>query len=96
MALANLKISEAIDKKLAHKHGVSRSEVEQCFMNRTGKLLVDSREDHKTDPPTLWFLSRTNRGRCLKVVYIQNGPNITLKSAFEPNDDEMRIYARLG
>lgn len=54
------------------------------------------RARHKTNPPTLWFLSKTNQGRILKVVYIQHGSKIDLKSAFEPNADEFAIYAKHG
>lgn len=70
--------------------------MEQCFANRIGRLLEDQRARHKTHPPTLWFLSQTNRGRILKVVYIQNGQAIHLKSAFALNTDELAIYAKYG
>ncbi|MCZ8235243.1 MAG: ADP-ribosyl-(dinitrogen reductase) hydrolase [Inhella sp.] len=83
-------------KKLREKHGVDRREVEHCFMNRLGRLLEDKRARHKTNPPTLWFLSKTNQGRLLKIVYIQTGLAIDLKSAFEPNADEVAIYAKYG
>lgn len=82
--------------KLTHKHGVSRAEVEQCFFNVTGRLLTDVRAKHKSNPPTLWFLAPTNKGRLLKIVYIHNAPHIDLRSAFEPNAAEKEIYARHG
>lgn len=87
-----LTITDAVLKKLEHKHFVERKEVEQCFMNRSGPLLIDDREDHATTPPTLWFLARTNRNRLLKVVYIQHGPNIELKTCYEANASEIAIY----
>lgn len=94
--MQNLKITDAVAKKLKDKHGVDRREVEHCFVNRLGRLLEDRRARHKTNPPTLWFLSKTNQGRILKVVYIQVGPTIELKSAFEPNAEELAIYAKHG
>ena len=94
--MKNLKISDAVAKKLKEKHQVDRREVEQCSENRGGRLLEDRRARHKTQPPTLWFLSQTNRGRVLKVVYIQGGSVVELKSTFEPNADELAIYARHG
>lgn len=94
--MRNLKITEAVAKKLADKHRVDRKEVEQCFANRLGRLLEDKRARHKTHPPTLWFLSRTHQGRTLKIVCIQIGATIELKSAFEPNAEELAIYARHG
>ena len=39
---------------------------------RPGNLLIDNRALTRTNPPTLWFLSKTNQGRLLKIVYIQN------------------------
>ena len=92
----NLKISPDIQRKLSFKHSVTRLEVEQCFVNRSGRLLMDTREKHKTDPPTLWFLALTNQSRVLKIVYIQIGSTIHLKSAFSPNETEIKIYSRHG
>ncbi|PIT72042.1 ADP-ribosyl-(dinitrogen reductase) hydrolase [Limnohabitans sp. B9-3] len=92
----HLIISQGILRKLSIKHAVTRQEVEQCFVNRSGRLLMDTRERHKTDPPTLWFLALTNQSRILKIVYIQIGSTIYLKSAFSPNETEIEIYSRYG
>jgi hypothetical protein len=94
--MRNLIITTKTLDKLKSRHSVSRSEVEQCFSNRTGKLLTDNRELRKTNPPTLWFIAKTNKGRLLKVVYIQKGSEVNLKSAFDPNAVELGIYARHG
>lgn len=91
-----LKIAPGILVKLKDRHHVSRQEVEQCFQNRAGRLLVDDRALTKTNPPTLWFIATTNRGRSLKIVYIQRGASVDLKTAYEPNEDEARIYRRHG
>ncbi|MCZ2291316.1 MAG: hypothetical protein LC125_05155 [Burkholderiales bacterium] len=40
--MQNLEITDAVAKKLKDKHGVDRREVEQCFVNRLGRLLEDS------------------------------------------------------
>jgi hypothetical protein len=95
-SMKNLKISAAIEAKLKTKHNVTIPEIRQCFLNRTGKLLVDNRALTKTNPPTLWFLALTNKNRCLKIVYIQKGFEFHLKTAFEPNTDELAIYHRYG
>lgn len=91
-----LEISPAILAKLKDRHVVSYAEVEQCFQNRAGFLLTDSRALTKTNPPALWFIAPTHRGRNLKIVYIQRGASVDLKSAYEPNEDEARIYRRHG
>jgi uncharacterized DUF497 family protein len=90
--LTNLKISPEVLEKITKRHNVTVSEVEHAFANRIKGLLKDNREQHKTDPPTLWFVACTNAGRLLKIVYIQAGHDIHLKSAFDPNEDEKRIY----
>lgn len=91
--MKNLIISEKTRAKLTDKHKVSEREVEQCFENIEGPLLIDSREDHKSDPPTLWFISRTNKNRLLKVVYIQRGASVHLRTCYAPNETEMHIYS---
>jgi len=57
---------------------------------------VDNRALTKTNPPTLWFLALTNRNRYLKIVYIQKNMEVHLKTAFEPNDEELAIYRLHG
>ena len=49
----NLIISPRVSAKLTTKHRVTSDEIEQCFMNHDGPYLVDEREKHATDPPTL-------------------------------------------
>lgn len=82
--------------KLKDKHTVDRREIEQCFDNRDGGFLVDDREDHRTDPQTLWFIAPTNFNRLLKVVFISIDGKIHIKTAYEANETEIRIYERHG
>lgn len=89
-----LRCSSAVKQKLAEKHGVSLEEVQQCFANREGGLLEDTREDHKTDPPTQWFIAETDYGRRLKVVFILKHGDILLKTAYSPNQKEEAIYTK--
>jgi hypothetical protein len=94
--MRNLKISDAVLKKLKEVHGVGRPEVEQCFLNVSGKLLLDKRTLTRTNPPTLWFIAQTNKGRTLKIVYIQRGMDVNLKTAYDPSEEETRIYRKYG
>ncbi len=89
-------ISPRIDAKLDAKHTVEREEIEQCFDNRCGFNLVDDREEHRTDPPTLWFIAQTRTGRLLKIIFIHKDGNIHVKSAYEPNEVEIAIYETEG
>lgn len=94
--MRNIIISSEVLEKLAIKHNVEQREVEQCFENLIGLFLEDDREDHRTDPPTLWFIAPTNKDRLLKVVFIFIDGNVHIKSAFEPNEIEISIYERCG
>ncbi len=89
-------ISQKTQEKLAQKHHVTAEEVSQCFANRDGKLLVDTREEHASDPATQWFISETDLGRKLKIIFISKGANIYLRSAFVPNEIELGIYKKYG
>lgn len=90
--MKNLRISTGVLGKLESKHRVTRREIEQCFENKCGIYLVDDREDHKSDPSTLWFLAPTNHNRLLKVVFVFRDGNINLRTAYEPNAQEICIY----
>ena len=90
--MQNLIISPAIQVKLELKHGISRGDVEQCFINRQRSYLLDDRLGHLTEPSTEWFISENDRGILIKVVFVFNNGMIYLKSAFPPNSTEIRIY----
>jgi len=94
--MKNLVVSEAVKNKLQKKHQVSIREVECCFQNIEGRLLYDNRALTKTNPPTLWFIACTNQNRKLKIVYIQKGSQVILKTAYEPNEVELALYERFG
>ena len=90
--MQNLRISPAILEKLEKKHSVRRREVEQCFENKCGLYLVDDREDHKSDPPTLWFVAPTSQGRKLKIIFIYRDGQVHLRSAFDASPSVQRLY----
>ena len=91
----NLFLSGKIKNKLANKiPPVAEEEVVQCFANRTGPLLEDTREDHRTNPPSLWFISETNTGRRLKVIFMRIGDEFHIKSAYEPEEAAVAMYNR--
>lgn len=90
-----LVISPAIRKKLDEKHKVQELEIRECFLNYDGKYLEDTREDHLTDPPTLWFIGQTYRGRELKIIFVCRDKNIYIKSAYDADPVSKRIYTEL-
>lgn len=92
--VVKLSICPNVLQKLKEKHGVSRAQVFECFANRQGPMLLDTREEHKTNPPTKWFISETDMGLKLKIVYIRTDSEFVVKSAYPPNFEELDIYAR--
>lgn len=92
-----LLISASVRAKLAAKKPpVTQAEIEQCFANRTGTYLLDQREEHASDPPTRWFIAETYYGRKLKVVFIPRDSDIVIRTAYDPNADEVRIYKKFA
>lgn len=76
-------ISNSVRKKLASKAPpVTEEETIQCFANQTLEPLLDNREEHRTDPPTRWFVAETDYGRRLKImdVFLEGG-SVQIKSA---------------
>ena len=91
-------ISTRVSLKIQEKHKVTEEEVAQCIANldqTSNKLFEDTREEHKTTPPTLWFISETDHGRKLKIVILPQDGNFHLKTAYQANSDELALYKRL-
>ncbi|MDQ2139601.1 ADP-ribosyl-(dinitrogen reductase) hydrolase [Alcaligenaceae bacterium B3P038] len=93
-----LLISQSVRIKLANKQPpVSEEDIRQCFANKNGKTLLDTREKNVSTPPTRWFIAETDLGLRLKVCYIPNAPDgVIIRSAYAPNADESRIYTKYG
>lgn len=90
-------ITGRIRLKLERKHGVRPEEVEECFANRLGRFLEDTREQHRTVPPTKWFIAETDSDRKLKIVFMESeAGDIEIKTAYEPNHEEEKIYEKYG
>lgn len=90
-------ISPKVRAKLAAKvPPVAPDEIEQCFRNRAGTFLIDTREEHASDPPTHWFIAETDARRRLKVVFIPRLPDIVIRTAYDPNPIEGTIYDRFA
>lgn len=84
-------ISTAVRSKLRSKHLVTEAEILQCFEIRQ-IYLIDDRAEHATDPPTLWFVEKTKRGRLLKVIFVIKDNLICLKSAYDADKKVVDWY----
>ena len=82
-------VSPHVKEKLKEQHQVTMREVHQCFKNRVGKLLADTRELTKTDPPTLWFIALTNENRPLKNCVYTKGFSSHTKNRLQPKLDRV-------
>ncbi len=55
----NLEISSGVRTKLQGKTPpVTEEEIVQCFANKCGRYLIDTRENNKTTPPNKMVYSR--------------------------------------
>jgi uncharacterized DUF497 family protein len=87
-----LVVSAKIEAKLRLKHGITLDEVMQAFADRPDYVLEDEREEHKSDPPTWWFIASTDSGKLLKVVYIERDADVHLRTAYPANKTEIAIF----
>ena len=73
---------------------MTKKEVIECILNMDRTPINDPREDHQTDPPTLWLISETNHRRRLKVIFMVKEGNPIIKSAYEPEPEAERIWQK--
>ena len=86
--------SPAIKEKLKNKHGVEWNEVIEAFGNRnkSAGYLEELRPIHQSNPRSLWFIAETDRGRCLKIVFIDFGNDQIIRTAFEATGHQIIQY----
>ena len=93
----NWVVYPAIALKLKDKHQVVIDEVKQAFLNRSGRFAREMRPQNQGGLPRYWFISETDTGRRLKVVFVndpdESGPVII--TADEPNSKEEVLYASI-
>lgn len=87
-----LVIASKVRNKLTEKHNVREQDLHECFSNRVKGFLIDTRENNKTDPPTKWFVADNDYNKKLKIVFVEVNGDIHIKTAYEANSDEIRIY----
>jgi uncharacterized DUF497 family protein len=85
--------SQKIENKLAAR-GITVEDITACFRNREGGFATETRPEHVTVPPTLWFIAEDDKGRLLKVIfmYFTAGKEAHIKSAYEANDKQQKLY----
>jgi hypothetical protein len=92
----NLIISPKIQEKLSKKDPPVTS-ARSNSASRIFAVVYLSINENNTKPFRRPFGSSqkpTNANRELKIVYVQEAGLVYLKSAFDPNDEERRIYLK--
>jgi len=74
-------------------HQLQSKKLLNVFKIPQNGLYIDNRQQHKTKPPTRWFIAETDSMRRLKIVFITypSGDHV-IKSAFEPDEYEEKVY----
>jgi len=91
--------TEAVKAKLWDERELDFGEVLEAWESCSGPWLIDDRERNRTQPPTVWELAWTDLGRLLKLVVIPHRKKgiAVLRTAFEPDEDEVKLYeANIG
>jgi hypothetical protein len=89
-------IADVIRRKLAVKQSVSEDEIQEAFLNSEPLVLSpETRSKNQKMDPRYWFISETDRGRKLKIVFAlgAKGPPHII-TAYEPNATEEFFYAQ--
>lgn len=92
-----LYITEKIKTKLNNKHSLKVDVIEQVWKDYNGITLVDTREEHRTHPPTEWFIGTSTNGVAIKIVFVPHKEIeglVFLKTAYKPSSREIEIYKK--
>lgn len=87
-------ISSKVKKKIKDKHGLTLDEVFEAISGRLAGFLEDTREKHKSDPPTYWFIGSTDFGKLVKIAFIFKDGTMIIRTAYEANQRELAIYKK--
>lgn len=87
-------ISSKVKKKIKDKHGLTLDEVFEAISGRLAGFLEDTREEHKSDPPTYWFIGSTDFGKLVKIAFIFKDGTMIIRTAYEANQRELAIYKK--
>jgi hypothetical protein len=91
-------ISTRIRDKLALKHNVTVEDVEQCFANKNGEYIEDTRPQHqrKDGLKTYWFIAENHYGRKLKVAFVEEHGNLFVCTALDASPAAISNYLKNG
>jgi hypothetical protein len=88
--------SPAVREKIRDLHDVEWTEVEEAFFTSAPPYPFDKRPRHKTKPPTQYFIAETFDERLLKVCFTVKDDTIWVKSAFDPEEDDVIRFLKDG
>ena len=88
--------SPAVRDKIRVTHDVDWIEVEEAFFTSAPPYPLDKRPQHKTKPPTQYFIAETFDERLLKVCFTIKDGTIWVKSAFDPDEADIIRFLKDG
>lgn len=80
-------------------HGnVTQKEVEECFNNHCGKYCYEQNPQHtdRNGTPTPWFVAETNQRRRLKIMFVKDGSDVELRSAYPATQRVTDIFHKFA
>ena len=93
-------ISKSVREKIAHdNHGnVTEKEVSECFSNHCGRYCYEQHPEHRDRQgnPTPWFVAETNQRRLLKIMFVREGSDVELRSAYPANQRVVDIFHKFA
>lgn len=91
-------IHKTIENKCLIKHNVLENEIREAWQSYDGTVLVtDDREEHRTNPPTVWFVVKTSGVRLLKIIAVIDSDGVAyLKSAYDANQKVINLFRKMG
>lgn len=93
-------ISKSVAEKIANDdHGnITEKDVRECFENHCGRYAYDKRPQHldRHGNPSPWFVAETNHRRKLKIMFVREGSDVELKSAYPATSQVEDLYRRIA
>jgi hypothetical protein len=80
-------------------HGnVTEKEVRECFSNHCGRYCYEQHPEHvdRKGNPTPWFVAETNQRRLLKIMFVRDGNDVELRSAYPATQRVTDIFHKFA
>lgn len=85
-------------QKIADKHQLNISEIDDAFENPLGLTYEDNRPEHRSAPPKLWLIGETlYGGKKIKIVFVEYPDGSRwLVTAYYPSQETKDRYKQFN